>query len=98
MFAFFLLTGPIVLRVSCWRFYRMSEAFIESGGFLRKKKRIFVNDVTEITTVFIAVFHGTMNLMEEVYQFSNGRIVAVVEMNEESAKFVNIIKTEKGLD
>lgn len=88
----FMPTSLIATRVACWRFYRITDTYIESGGFLRKTTRVYLSDITSVRKESIVVFHGNRNLIDELYEFSSRTTHVLIEINETSDVLVERIK------
>ena len=89
--------GVVTLRVACWRFYRIAETNIESGGFLRRKRRVYLPDIVAIRKENIIIFHGTKNVLEEIYMLSTEKDYVIIEINKESDALVEEIGKKNNL-
>ena len=95
---FVFLPGEVfALRVACWRFYKVSDTYVECGGFLRKKRRVFFREINNVRKEYIVVFHGTYNLVEEAYVLTANAIDVVIEINEETDALVDKLKKRGNL-
>ena len=82
------------LRRECWRYYKIDNDAISSGGFLRKKTTINIVSIKEIKEIKIPVYRflSESKLEDIMFEMSDYKKQVIIPKNTETSTIVRMIE------
>lgn len=81
----------LALRRECWRYYKIDNDAISSGGFLRKKTTINIVSIKEIKEIKIPVYRFFYEL-DIMFEMSDYKKQVIIPKNTETSTIVRMIE------